>query len=346
MKKILLCSLLFVTMATMAQMPIKGLIGCWSFNGNANDESNSNVNGTVYGATLVKDRFGNPNRAYSFDGVNDYIWIGYGLRPSIISVSFWFISNSKTSTMSMIRDRLNGYGFVMNATSSDGDVPFHNFCFYGTGGSCSNLVQTKCNDSIWHHGAMTYDGYTLNTYLDNNLVATSTGTGYNALYFPYQYSNGLAFGRDGDSDGHYFKGALDDIRIYNRALSKTEVEALYYDSPCSYIKYDTVKVAVTDTLIIKNSLKSATNTTKLNEIKVYPNPTHDVIHISINDIDGLQESSLSIINSLGLAVYKSNFTQNNIDINTSALGEDGTYFIQIFDRNKKLVDVRKIILEK
>jgi hypothetical protein len=48
-----------------------GLVGYYPFNGNANDESGNH--GTVHGATLTEDRFGNPNNAYSFDGSDDYI---------------------------------------------------------------------------------------------------------------------------------------------------------------------------------------------------------------------------------------------------------------------------------
>ena len=51
----------------------QGLIGWWPFCGNANDEAGNGNNGTVNGATLTTDRFGNPNGAYEFDGVDDYI---------------------------------------------------------------------------------------------------------------------------------------------------------------------------------------------------------------------------------------------------------------------------------
>ena len=53
-----------------------GLVAYYPFNGNANDESGNGHNGTINSATLTSDRFGNPNSAYSFDGVNDYIDIG------------------------------------------------------------------------------------------------------------------------------------------------------------------------------------------------------------------------------------------------------------------------------
>ena len=54
-------------------VPTNGLLGWWPFNGNANDESGNGYNGTVNGASLSADRFGNSNKSYEFDGIDDYI---------------------------------------------------------------------------------------------------------------------------------------------------------------------------------------------------------------------------------------------------------------------------------
>jgi len=54
-------------------VPTNGLVGYCPFNGNANDISGNGYNGTVNGATLINDRFGNANSAYSFIGINNYI---------------------------------------------------------------------------------------------------------------------------------------------------------------------------------------------------------------------------------------------------------------------------------
>jgi len=56
-------------------VPTNGLVGWWPFNGNANDESGNGNNGTVNGAILTTDRFGNDGKAYSFDGVSNYILV-------------------------------------------------------------------------------------------------------------------------------------------------------------------------------------------------------------------------------------------------------------------------------
>ena len=73
----------------------KGLISSYYFSGNAND-SVSHINGSVRGANLSSDRFGNAYSAYCFDGINDYINLGTNtdLRQRCMSISLWVKINS------------------------------------------------------------------------------------------------------------------------------------------------------------------------------------------------------------------------------------------------------------
>ncbi|MFM7747646.1 MAG: hypothetical protein ACKO7X_06980, partial [Bacteroidota bacterium] len=76
-------------------VPTNGLVGWWGFNGNAQDGSGNGNHGTVNGATLTTDRFGNVGKAYSFDGVFDWINIPSGNSTSLnitsnYTVTFWF----------------------------------------------------------------------------------------------------------------------------------------------------------------------------------------------------------------------------------------------------------------
>ena len=102
-KTLLLVTLatLGLTASTMAQnlpnyVPADGLVGWWPFNGNANDESGNDLNGTVNGAILTNDRFENNNSAYSFDGFDDLIEISdaSSLRCRKITLSAWVLKNS------------------------------------------------------------------------------------------------------------------------------------------------------------------------------------------------------------------------------------------------------------
>jgi len=78
-----------------------GLVACYPFNGNANDESGNGNNGTVNGATLTTDRFGNPNSAYSFNGVSDYISLNSKTKLNLGSSSRTFCVWVKTSSTSL-----------------------------------------------------------------------------------------------------------------------------------------------------------------------------------------------------------------------------------------------------
>ena len=104
MKKILLSAIAVSAFAILghAQISGNGLVARYSFNnGNANNDIGTN-HGSVSGATLAQDRFGNPNKAYSFDGAGNFISLGSSttIKPTVGSVSLWVkmtaVSNSGT----------------------------------------------------------------------------------------------------------------------------------------------------------------------------------------------------------------------------------------------------------
>ena len=98
---------LCLTANVMAQVPSyvpsNGLVGYWPFNGNANDESGNGNNGTVNGATLTADRFGNSGMAFNYNAFNwswgsggDYTYIPFNssFNTSEITISVWFSESS------------------------------------------------------------------------------------------------------------------------------------------------------------------------------------------------------------------------------------------------------------
>jgi hypothetical protein len=107
-KKYILAALAFglsISAKVMAQVPnyvpTNGLIAWYPFNGNANDESGNGNNGTVNGATLTSDRFGNVEKAYSFDGSGNNIQLGNipfssfdNLDGSDFTISLWYKLNN------------------------------------------------------------------------------------------------------------------------------------------------------------------------------------------------------------------------------------------------------------
>jgi len=108
------------------------LIAIYPFNGNANDESGIGNHGTVYGASPVKDRFGNEDSAYSFDGVNDYVDIGRPLVSGDFTISFWLKSNGRQNRFSV--------------PISQGNMSYRGFSFTFTKGSYNGFHWGTCKD--------------------------------------------------------------------------------------------------------------------------------------------------------------------------------------------------------
>ena len=219
----IVCSINVMAQNIPSYMPKEGLVGYWPFNGNANDESGNGKHGTVNGATLTKDRNGVANSAYNFDG-DDYI-ITLSDTSSYsngITMSAWIdvSANNKNWAQFFVSkdwDQINGhfalgwynnsiFGDVNNTTSggifTPQLIPF---------GSYINIVYT-------------YDINRQKIYINGNLKNTNN---YNSIV--NKLISPIYFGRHENTGvTSYFNfGKIDDIAIYNRALSEQEVKQLY-----------------------------------------------------------------------------------------------------------------------
>ena len=110
-----------------------GLVARYDFNGNANDLSGYGNHGTVYGATLTADRFGNANSAYRFDGVNDYIDCGSGSSmlfnsSDSFTLSAWIKHSASTTLDSIVARHDDRYGTFNYALAVSGDRVDDSWC--------------------------------------------------------------------------------------------------------------------------------------------------------------------------------------------------------------------------
>ena len=224
MKKIgiLLFALIFFAFGGASYADLNnGLVAYYPFNGNANDESGNGNDGTVYGAILTEDRFGNLGSAYSFDGVNDYISTPVRDRNPI-SVSFWTktpIQNYLWNAMitSHIYHQDSGHFTISNSYYRNGVVTVTSIS-----SNQHDLVgNTPIDDSQWHHIIITSNGLTNKLYVDNKLEDIHSGRiiGGNNIY--------IGTGEIDRPTRLNFQGIIDDIRVYNRALSEAEIQQLY-----------------------------------------------------------------------------------------------------------------------
>ena len=234
---LLICNISNAQICSKAQLPFNlqnGLVGYYPFCGNANDGSGNGNNGVVSGATLTIDRFGNTNSAYNFNGTNNYITIANvaaNTFTSTFSISVWVkpaagygSGSSPNGTQNQIVSKW-GFAGVNNASYSLG-VDQAGIAFTGVhNGSVSSSVNSSPSTisiNEWHHLVSTLSGGVLRLYVDNVLVKTISNS-VNAQNSRYT----LDIAREALGNYSYFKGVIDDIQIYNRALTPCEVNQIY-----------------------------------------------------------------------------------------------------------------------
>lgn len=238
-------------------VPTQGLVGYWPFNGNANDASGNGHNGTVTGATLTSDRFGNSNSAYYFN-LFDFIQTNYlGISGNNErTISFWIKNQYSNRTINPLN-----YG---GGNSTYGDSFFvrlnrnyqHDQCgcwpttFEGAGidGAHLHLIYSSITgDNNWHNyvyvvGSSTNNFRDIKIYRDGVLISNTS-----QIIFDYNnasqslplntYTNPsypLTFGKSDaniSSPGSQLDAAptenLDDIGMWNRALTQQEITTMY-----------------------------------------------------------------------------------------------------------------------
>ena len=198
-----------------------GLVAYYPFTGNAGDSSGNGNHGTVNGATLTTDRFGNSNKAYSFNNnlitVPHQSYLGFTYN-SQFSVSIWAYKTDNQSTIHFIGKRPYGasefnWQMGMNLGANVG------LSFTGSNGNGENSPGIACPLNTWINLVGTYDNGYWKLYLNGNNIGSKTSS----LFFD-DVNTPLTIGNSGGFEPFY--GSLDDIRIYNRALNQAEITYL------------------------------------------------------------------------------------------------------------------------
>ena len=232
-----------------------GLVGWWPFNGNSNNTVNNGIDGINYGPLPTTDRNGQENSAFYFDGIDDYILYDASLLPSNErTVSIWFYTENINVGNDEGRSIL-GYGgdpcgnswnmtidnFGNFPLSEDSyEVNSHCNIFsaqasYGSNtpnGSWFNLViSTDENGTkIYENGVLITNTnvYFNNTNVDNKDLIVGSLVGINGIGFLNDINN------------EPWSGKLDDLAIWNRALSNEEVLQLYNSEDCVDTSYSEI----------------------------------------------------------------------------------------------------------
>jgi hypothetical protein len=230
MKRLLLLSLItaIIFTKTYGQTPV----AYYPFTGNANDAVGSN-NGTVIGATLSTDRLGNSNSAYNFNGTGNHVNLGSSntLRPTAaITVSAWF-------TLSNLAGSVNGRNIVSCTEASGYNIGYDKalnklvFYLYRNSSFADPQVDVGGYENTgWHHIAGTYDGRYTSLYIDGVLKATNDAGSNHPIGYGYPFGNvntyigteaGAGFTLD---PNYYWQGKIDEVKIYNTALTSAQIK--------------------------------------------------------------------------------------------------------------------------
>ncbi len=220
---------------SIAQVNLQnGLVACYAFSGNAYDGSGNNYNGTVNGAVLTQDRFGNANSAYQFNGSNSFISIPSApiVANRNFTVSAWAYlpvapSFNSSETVFSVGNTSDPYHHGITLTNNYGGAAFTGWTMGGFNESGATAITTNFLPSIntWYHLVLTRDDSGEIMYING----VNSGTGTNGGSPPYYYQNSAAVALIGlrASDIQPFNGVIDDITIYNRALTPPEVLSLF-----------------------------------------------------------------------------------------------------------------------
>ena len=330
MKKLiyLFLTMVFICQYTIAQVPTyvptDGLLGYWPFSGNADDESGNDYDGLVNGASLSTDRFGNPNNAYSFFLEDDYISLDENLvftDADGFTVSIWMKKEDLTGYLQGylfdISDGLGNNGWQQRITIQTGSsedssqkmISFYGGGLEGLGWMCiTTNVDEFENQWINIIGVVDMSSNLAKLYINGTEASnSSTSEGFDSISLGQGNSTSKILG--GRSTlfpiDNRFYGEMDDLAIWNRALTQEEITTLY-----------------------ESEVLSTNTATYESNINIYPNPANDHITIDFGNFDNVDGWNIKIINILGQEVL--NQPMDNDKINVSKLSK-GVYIIRISD---------------
>jgi hypothetical protein len=203
-------------------VPTSSLVSWYGFNGNASDAGPAVNNCTVHSATLTTDRFNAANKAYSFDGIDNYLSSGTvtAYNSDNFSISFWVNRNSDPGTRNLVS--CGG-----NSSNLWGAIGGQSALTLRVGDMClgSGVTLLYNTSGPWHMITYTQSGTVQTIYHDavnqgtvSNSLMSSVTCDHDSLYIGVAWA-GFA---------QYFDGKLDDIGIWNRVLNDCEVEKLYF----------------------------------------------------------------------------------------------------------------------
>lgn len=333
--------ILIAAISVLAQIPTDGLVAYFPFNGNYNDESgNGLVLSSEYAESpvLTTDRFDSANNAYEFGGsVQSFKCSDATLPTGNLTISAWITVNSGH----VHRTIINWGKFDVGQSN---DITFYNTSHQGQQYLCItngiDSLEVKADYSgvsqNWNHVAVTINGSSTKIFFNGELLIT------NEISWNIILGNYLGIGANWISEytsGDNLGGFIDDIAIYNRTLSDSEITYLYNcnssmnatpkftSSPITSIKaYKpySYNVVADDDGNISISLSKAPTGMILNNNTVEWEPTNDdagfhtISIIATDDLGSSDTQSFELIVEPVTSISK-NIVPQNLSVNNKTI---------------------------
>lgn len=332
----------FVNAQVPSYVPTNGLVAYYPFSGNANDISGNANNGTNNGATLTTDRFGNANSAYSFNGSTNYInvpsnnTLNFQTNNSF-TLSYWIKATSlNSSKVNVIINKQVGAGISQDGWNANieanlasnfriQNAPSTVFCDPSSNAS-------SISNSTNYHITQVFQNGTFYVYI--NGIQVNTGNSCPGVIG--DNSSNMFIGKATWTANNTigFNGVIDDIGIWNRALTIDEITNLYNANLCYQSSF-----------IINTGVLSYNPPTYNNTITIYPNPANDHITIDCGAIANVVGYHIEIANSLGQIVFNQPMNTQQYTVALNTWSGQGIYFVKVYDASNTLLTTRKLILQ-
>ena len=217
---------------TLGQNLDQGLVAYYPFNGNADDESGNGNNGIGYSTTPARDRFGTSGNAMGFLNLGSNIRVANSssLNPvNSLTISVWFNfvgGAGNPRIVSKWNDSPNSLSYELYTNTADSSRTISFLLYSLTGSNFELRSKSMLTEGLWYHAVVLFDGTAMKIYINGAL-----DTSMSASFSINQSASDLLIGeKDGYGGRDLYQGSMDDIRLYNRALNGSEIQALYHEA--------------------------------------------------------------------------------------------------------------------
>ena len=312
----------------------EGLVAYYPFNGNARDESVFRNDGTVDGAHATTDMHGITGKALLFDGMNDFVSLEGALPVAdIFTISFLALSQNETAYSNILSDggsNTSGNNFLINFQGNNIGIRADknaalNYEDFGP-------VELQDLDLVnkWTHVVWIMTPSCSRIFVNGTLKSTIYETGSNVGY--HNDKSYIGVRNVLSAPENYFKGKLDEIKMYNREFSEAEVLSLYQS-------YDF------DTACQLNGSSGTINEIDNSKISVFPNPASDYIVVETTELTEFGEDQIRIVNMAGNTVYSTSFSAYRNEINVPDLQGQGLFILQVYSPTGIIKASKKVIFQ-